>query len=539
MAGSLEHRVAERDRAEAALHESQRALSTLMSNLPGMAYRRRHGRQWTMEYVSEGGRQLTGYDPRALAQNAEAAYGDLIHPEDLDGVWAQVQAAVERKRPFEISYRILAAEQDWKWVVEKGQGVFSDDGRLLAVEGFVSDITERVLAQQTLERKVADRTRELAALYDVMAVVNASVGLETILENALDRVLAVMRVAVGAIYLLDESGEVLSLATCRGTPGEPVAPYRRLPIEGSLAGRVVTRGEPAVATEPGSCTTTDIAFPAAEEQVYVGVPMRARGHILGVLSLAGDTGRCFSDDEIALLGLIAEELAVAVENARLHQQARQVAVVRERERLARDLHDSVTQSLYSLTLLAEAARRLAGGAQIGRVEAHLERVVEISQQALREMRLLVYELRPLVLRREGLVGALQQRLDAVEKRAGIDARLMVEGEVDLPVRVEEAFYRIAQEALNNALKHARADTITVKVCAVEGSAMVEIADDGAGFDEALIDDTGGLGLANMRQRAEEVGASLLIGSTPGGGTSVRVSATLDGSSTGGPTREVA
>jgi signal transduction histidine kinase len=139
------------------------------------------------------------------------------------------------------------------------------------------------------------------------------------------------------------------------------------------------------------------------------------------------------------------------------------------------------------------------------------------------MRLLVYQLRPLVLKREGLVGALQQRLDAVEKRAGVDARLLVEGSVELPAEVEEGLYRIAQEALNNALKHAAPTSVTVRIRTDARGVMLEVSDDGRGFDPEGVSDEGGMGLANMRERAERLGGSLVVLSAPGEGTTVRLS----------------
>jgi signal transduction histidine kinase len=197
-------------------------------------------------------------------------------------------------------------------------------------------------------------------------------------------------------------------------------------------------------------------------------------------------------------------------------------VVRERERLARELHDSVTQSLYSLTLLAEASQRLLGGGDLERAMEYTGRLGEIAQQALKEMRLLVYQLRPLVLKREGLVGALQQRLDAVEKRAGVDARLLVEGTLDLPVVVEEGLYRIAQEALNNALKHASPRSVTLRIEAGDRWIRLEVEDDGRGFEPAAVRDHGGMGLTSMRERADRLGGSFSIVSAPGEGTTVRV-----------------
>jgi PAS domain S-box-containing protein len=203
-------------------------------------------------------------------------------------------------------------------------------------------------------------------------------------------------------------------------------------------------------------------------------------------------------------------------------EAQAQAAIEERQRLARDLHDSVTQSLYSLTLLAEAARSLALAGDRQLVEHYLTRLGEMAQQSLKEMRLLIYEWRPPILEKEGLVRALQQRLGAVEKRSGMKVQLLVDGAVQLPGHVEEGLYGIVQEALNNALKHAAASHVTVRVHADAPCAELEVADDGCGFDTAASDQAGGLGLLSMCERAERLGAALTIDSTPGAGTTVRV-----------------
>ncbi|HUT56853.1 MAG TPA: GAF domain-containing protein [Phycisphaerae bacterium] len=377
-------------------------------------------------------------------------------------------------------------------------------------------------SQQLLERRVADRTRELSALYEVAAVASTSLDLETILQNSLDRVLAVIEIEVGAVHLYDEATGTLRLAAQRGVPPHLITAIESVPITDSLAGQVVESAEPLVVPDVATGLRPLLAVPAGGSRAYVGAPMRAKGRVLGVLSVVGRTGRQFGEDDVTLLSSIADQVGVAVENARLYQQAEQLAVVKERERLARELHDSVTQSLYSLMLLAEAGRQLAAAGDFDRIAGYLERLNEISQQALKEMRLLVYELRPLALSREGLVGALQQRLDAVEKRAGVDARLLVEGESQLPASAEEALYRIAQEALNNALKHAVPTRVTVRIQSADDRVTLEVVDDGVGFDPSAIADRGGMGLISIRERVEKIGGTVEILSKPGEGTSVRV-----------------
>jgi signal transduction histidine kinase len=238
-----------------------------------------------------------------------------------------------------------------------------------------------------------------------------------------------------------------------------------------------------------------------------------------------------------------DELQDAHEQLRAYAaQAEDLAIASERNRLARDLHDSVTQSLYSLTLFTQAARERAAAGDLERVQRSLARIADIAGRGLKEMRLLVYELRPLALEEEGLVRALQQRLETVEGRSGLQTRLVLEPDqaVQLPAHVEQELYRIAQEALNNALKHAQATSITVRLAVTPSLALrgepvepsgqaadgqrieFEVADDGCGFDPGAVADKGGMGLTSIRERAESLGGALSLNSAPGQGTTLKV-----------------
>jgi len=255
---------------------------------------------------------------------------------------------------------------------------------------------------------------------------------------------------------------------------------------------------------------------------YLSVPLVVNEKVYGGISIFYHKPREFSDEEIKLAVAFSDQAALAIENARLYEQAEEAAVAAERSRLARDLHDSVTQSLYSMTLFAEAARRLTSSDEQESVEEYLSQLCETSQQALKEMRLLVYELRPSTLEEEGLVGVLRQRLDTVEKRAGVETQLLAEEKLDLPKEIEEGLYRIAQEALNNSLKHAAATGVTVRI-QIEGNRLtMEITDDGRGFDLDTVTDKGGIGLSSMQERAEKLNGDIRIVSTPGKGTEVQV-----------------
>ena len=265
---------------------------------------------------------------------------------------------------------------------------------------------------------------------------------------------------------------------------------------------------------------------AAVVGALLGLPtarwLTRRLHTLSTATRAWGQGdfsvvvRDASGDEIGELGRELNRMAAQVQTL-LHDREH-LAALEERNRLARDLHDSVTQALYSVTLYAEAAtRRLAGG-ETSVAADHLRELRSMAHEALQEMRLLIFELRPPLLEQEGLVAALQSRLEAVEGRAGLETVFSAEVDERLPPAVEEGLYGIAREALNNVLKHAQARRVSVALRRAPGMIVLEVADDGAGFDGA---GRGGLGLAGMAERAERLGGRLTVSSAPGAGTTVR------------------
>jgi signal transduction histidine kinase len=339
--------------------------------------------------------------------------------------------------------------------------------------------------------------------------------------------------------------QMLAVQASAGLSAEELA-VLRLPVGLSATGQAVAKRRPVViATDsadfkqmleqykagqpPAQQATIDLL--AARIHTLLSVPLSIKDEIYGAISLYYCAPRTFTGEEVSLALAFGDQAALAIENARLRERAEQAAVLQERARFARDLHDSVTQSLYSLALFAEVARRLAAAGNLQRAAHYLDRLRTTAQQALKEMRLMVHQLRPHALEHEGLAGALQQRLDAVERRAGLQARLLVEGELDLPAAIEAELYHIAQEALNNALKHAAATAVTVHLAIVGaelGSCVVrlEVADDGRGFDPQAIGDHGGLGLISLRERAAKLGATVHIHSAPGAGTRVIVDCRL-------------
>ncbi len=220
--------------------------------------------------------------------------------------------------------------------------------------------------------------------------------------------------------------------------------------------------------------------------------------------------------------LTVHEQVVREQSDRITRMVTEAAVSAERNRLARDLHDSVTQALYSQTLYAEAAVRQLDTGKAERAAEHLQQLRQTAQQALREMRLLIFELRPPALAEAGLVAALQARLEAVEARTGVETAVIAPDELQLPPDVETGLYWIAQEALNNALKHAQAAKIGVTLAQTASGVTLTIADDGVGLESAVSPPKGTLGLRGMQERAAQLGWQFSLKSDPGQGTTIHV-----------------
>ena len=523
----LKQEVTERIQAEEALRESEVLFQHVITSISDHIYVTEMNQESIRKnrYLSDHAEALTGYPLETLVGDWSFWPTTVIHPDDRES--AAVQAAqLAQGLNSEVEYRLLRADGEVIWVRDSAR-VEREGESAYVVFGVVSDITERKRAEaeirelnEELEQRVLDRTRKLAALYEVTAVANRSLDLRLTLKLSLERLLAAMRCIAGAIHLLDEADEHLELATDHGIQSDVIPALGSESAGGGLAGSVIQQNRPVLIADFNDNGQVAPEVRASRFRSYVGVPIRSRGTALGVLSVLSTKDHQFNEGDVALLTSIADQVGVAVENARLQKQAEQGAVIRERARLARELHDAVTQSLYSLTLFAEAGIELAENGEPEAVRHNFVRIGETALQALKEMRLLVYELRPTALKQGGLVGALHERLNAVEGRVNVKARLIADDLVDLPTRVEEGLYRIAQEALNNILKHAAATSVTIYLRETNGRIELEIVDDGTGFDPDQTNGPGGMGLDNMRIRAKKLGGSLTIHSEPGGGTKI-------------------
>ncbi|MGC9398869.1 MAG: ATP-binding protein [Anaerolineae bacterium] len=369
----------------------------------------------------------------------------------------------------------------------------------------------------TLEQRVADRTRDLATLYEIAALVNQTQPLETLLAVGLAQIVPAVGGEAGVIGLRSEDNGDFSLAAQQGLAPALETEIMRL----SVWETVYTRGELLLVHDLARDTDAGTLFPTEfPYATFVGAPLRGQKAALGVLVIFGARPLLFNVENLEVLEAVAEQLGIAVENARLREQAAAALVLEERQRLARDLHDSVTQLLYSQTLFATAATQSLQGGQSEKTTYYLGRLSETVRRALREMRLLIYGLRPAELAQVGLVGALRRRLEMVEQRAGIRVHLSAEPAAALPAALEAALYHIAEESLNNALKHANASEIWVMLHEEEDNVRLCITDNGCGFDVGQI--SPGLGLQSLHERAAELGGSVSLDSAPGAGTRICV-----------------
>ncbi len=350
-------------------------------------------------------------------------------------------------------------------------------------------------------------------------------------KSVLDQVLDI--VCTEAQSLVGATGSAILLLTdqvwleVRHRLGQPLTTVDRLPVDGSLAGEIVRKGEPVRLNAPILYADAQLYQWPADLTALLALPLHVNGGIIGVLDVVNKTGG-FTDDDVRVMSIFANQAAMAIEHARLQQQAEQLAVLEERQRLARELHDSVAQSLYSVTLYANAAALALAAGKSEVTASYLAELQEIAQEGMRDMRLLIFQLHPPVLEAEGLVAALQTRLAAVEERAGLQTQFRVEGERRLPLAIEEDLYWIAQEALNNVRKHAAARHVTVHLYFTATAIRLEVVDDGVGFDleMARSEGRGSGGLRSIAERTARLGGKLTYGSEPNQGTHMVVEVVL-------------
>ncbi len=372
----------------------------------------------------------------------------------------------------------------------------------------------------SLEKKVADRTRELGIMNSILSVVSQSLDIQEILSDALNKTVEQMGYDAGSAFKFESDPSATVLMAHRGF--EPAAAV-------DLVNRYTSTSQRAP-VYPKEVTTLgiedfqdkilkdELAQLGFHQLVYV--PLSTKGRELGFFLLGKRAAGTPSPEELSLLSSISKQIGVAMENALLYEQAEQTAIAAERNRLARELHDAVTQTLFSANLIADVIPRIWKRNPDEGLQ-NLEELRQLTRGALAEMRTLLLEMRPESLERSDLKSLLTQLADAFIGRVRVPVSLDIQGGCALTHEVKIVFYRVAQETLNNIAKHSGARQVELHLECLPGQMHLLIKDDGLGFEPNSITPEH-LGIAIMRERANSIGASLKIESQPGQGTTVEL-----------------
>ncbi len=407
---------------------------------------------------------------------------------------------------------------------------------LIRLWGIKRDITERKQIEDDL-RRARD---ELATLLAIAERVAAALDLQSFLDDTAELLQELVDYTGLSVYRLEERQRV-TLVAYRGPAllDQVIMSEQPMPsIRIETVAQALAEGRPAIVpdllddSEPA--WTWQAAVPpetqglAGPARSWMLVPLTVQGRLAGVLRLTHQEPGRFTQREAGLALAFANHVAIAIENARLNEEAKEVAIARERQRLARDLHDVVSQTLFSASIITDVLPTV-----YGRDPQHgqdlLVQLREMQRGAMAEMRALLLELRPAALLAAEVGALLRQLAEAVTGRSRIPIAVDTNGLCKLPPDAHVAFYRIAQEALNNIAKHSAAGHAALTLSCVPGSkgdgtaisAMLQITDDGRGFDpQAMPKDRLGMGI--MAERARSIGAALEVQSAPGQGTSITV-----------------
>jgi signal transduction histidine kinase len=374
-----------------------------------------------------------------------------------------------------------------------------------------------------LFRDTTRQVQELRALTDASRIISSELDQDQLLQALYEQIIHIAPADFYLIALYDEATNVVSIEI---NVDEGVHyPKDRYVLDRGLLKLVIHERQPLrfdSLKEERAGLGIEIVSSGSPRVVHgwLGVPVLYGEKAVGAIIVGSYQRGAFDKGHQQVLASIANQAAVAIQNAQLYEQAQELAVVEERQRLARDLHDAVTQTLFSASLIAEVLPELWEADQ-NEGRQLLSELRQLSRGALAEMRTLLLELRPAALMEASLGDLLRQLGEAVTGRKGIPVEVMVEGEPQCPPDVHVALYRIAQEALNNVVKHSKASQVTVSLQCQPDNGGVElcISDDGRGFDPTRIP-SGHLGVGIMHERARAIGATLEIESELGAGTRI-------------------
>lgn len=505
----IQDRTEELQRTNKSLLESEQRFRVALIDTPIVVFNQDLDLRYTWVY------NLQGYTDQSILGKTDA---DLYSAEDaarLTALKRRVMAAGLLTRE-EVSVTIGSNTTYYDMTLDP---LFDETGAVIGITCAATDITERKQTYEQIQRRLA----ESESVQKIARGLLQKIGLDEVLKIVCEEAMRLTGATGSAVLLLEDDGWL----SVTHSEGVPEFPFSRLHVKESFAGRAFQTGSHVWVnireSDPAAAIHQLQGYPWIEgvTSLFV-VPLRVETRVIGVINILDKPGEVTQEDE-RIIDLFADQAAIIIEHIRLQDQAEQLAVLEERQRLARELHDSVTQALYSVTLYVDAARMAFSAKKWDALETNLHEVRNMAREAMYDMRLLVFELRPFMLETEGLVSVLRARLAAVEDRAGLKTEVLVEGEKRLPIVIEEELYRIAQEGLNNVVKHAEAKHVRIHIQYHEDNVFLEMTDDGLGFDIKTADQRGGFGLQGIKERIQRLGGSLEMESSPGKGTRLRVS----------------
>ena len=448
-----------------------------------------------------------------------------VMPYEQAGMFLKpIREALAQKQTITIEYPLIV-DDTVTWFSSAISPLSENEVVIVARE-----ITDRVEAQHRLEQQVEERTRELTTILNISRNVASTLELAPLLELIIAQIKNIADYSRCSILLLE--GDSLVIRDTRSTTAGLASPVLlRVPLENvKTLWAAAVRGEVSIVDDVRDDTVEAADYRRAagdlletafrDVRSWMAVPLYSNQRITGVLTLSHTQRSYFNVNHARLVSAVATQVAVAIENARLYERAQQLAAVEERQRLARELHDSVSQALYGIALGARTARTLLDKDAAKAVEP-VDYVLSLAEAGLAEMRALIFELRPESLETEGLVAALEKQIAATSARYGLRIEMELDGEPELPLPEKEVFYRIGQEALHNVVKHAKATEAKVRLVADNGIVALEVQDNGLGFD-AKRSYPGHMGLVSMAERAESIQGRFEVSSTPGSGTRIRL-----------------
>lgn len=380
------------------------------------------------------------------------------------------------------------------------------------------------LYQDVIERdqSLQKRNQDLALINKMAAAVTSSLEIDTIIDQALKRVLDYLDVDAGEIFLGDESGQVFQLALHLGDSVDSLWTKDSFSLGEGPVGQVAESGKPLVSIDP----QREVGY-FRHEVIASGlccvacIPLATRGNVAGVMCVAAKEPHNFDERVLDLLLSIGTWVALSIENVRLGRQSRRLAVLEERERIGMDLHDGIIQSIYAVGLALDYARSTVRDDPASAREK-INQAIDGLDTTIRDIRSYILDLRPRQFRGEDLMQGLDQLVEEFNANSRSQAVLTgpPNGLDGLPTAHATTLFHICQEALANTAKHAKAGTVDVRLLTSEERVILEVTDDGMGFDLRKMNITLGHGLSNMHIRAQKVGGEVEINSRLGSGTTV-------------------